>query len=70
MDWIDLAQVRDKWSKSCEQGTETSSTIELGIFFESLSKYLLFKDSDICPPLKMAIVINVFRNYVYLLRLE
>ena len=33
------------------------------VFLDSWSKYLLFKDSDICTPLKMASIINAFRKY-------
>jgi hypothetical protein len=33
MDWIDLAQDRDKWKGSCEHGNESSGSI---IFWEVL----------------------------------
>ena len=34
MDWIDLAQNRDKWGGSCECGNETSVSIKCGEFLD------------------------------------
>jgi len=31
MDWIDLAQDRDRWRSSCKSGDETSGFMKLGI---------------------------------------
>jgi hypothetical protein len=34
MDWIDLAQYRDRWQGSCDCGDEPSGSIKCGVFLD------------------------------------
>ena len=34
MDWIELAQGRDRWAYTCECGDEISGSIKFGDFFD------------------------------------
>jgi hypothetical protein len=36
MDWIDLAQVRERWRGACECGNEPSGSIKCGEFLDWL----------------------------------
>jgi hypothetical protein len=43
MDWIDLAQGRDQWEGSCEDGNEPSGSIKCWEFLEWLHNWQLLK---------------------------
>jgi hypothetical protein len=39
IDWIDLAQDRERWRACCEYGDENSDSIKCGEFFETIDTF-------------------------------
>jgi hypothetical protein len=62
VNWIDLAQDREKWLKSCVNGNELSRSIEFGFFLFAVEIFY-FQGLSYFSPLQMASIINALIKY-------